>query len=158
MNFAKQLKVNKRVDDTILRSSKSDEIRLNKYISDSGVASRRQADEMVNFGRIKINGVVATTGMKVKPGDVVTFDGKEIKPLSKKVYIALNKPRGIISTTDTSKLGNLITFMNYPEKIFMIGRLDKDSSGLLLLTNDGDIVNKILRAENGHDKKYIVKE
>lgn len=130
--------------------------RLNKFISDCGVASRREADEMIQFGRVKVNGVTATLGMKITDNDVVTLDNQVITLLQKKVYLALNKPKGIVSTTDTSINGNMVTFMNLPYKIFPIGRLDKDTEGLILLTNDGDIVNKILRAENGHEKEYIV--
>ena len=131
-------------------------IRLNKYISESGVASRWEADRMIEVGRIKVNGKVAVVGTKIKADDVVTLDNKVITPKTTKIYLALNKPAGIVSTTDTAIDGNMTTFMDYKEKIFPIGRLDKDTTGLILLTNDGDIVNKILRVENGHDKEYIV--
>ncbi len=156
MIFAKQFKSNSKVDDFQIDHLENDSIRLNKYISDSGVASRREADKMIEVKRIKINDKIALVGTKVYPNDIVKLDGKVITPLKNRVYIALHKPVGIVSTTDTAISGNMITFMNYNEKIFPIGRLDKDSSGLILLTNDGDIVNKILRAENGHEKEYIV--
>ncbi|MBN3490334.1 pseudouridine synthase [Acholeplasma equirhinis] len=131
-------------------------MRLNKYISECGVASRREADRMIEVGRIKVNGIKAVVGMQIKSTDEVTLDGKLITLKTEKIYIALNKPEGIVSTTDTAIKDNMITFMNYKEKIFPIGRLDKETSGLILLTNDGDIVNKILRVENGHEKEYIV--
>lgn len=156
MNFAKQFKHQNKVDNFKLDHELSESIRLNKYISDSGVASRREADKMIEFKRIKVNDKIALVGTKIFPDDVVKLDNKIISPLTNRVYIALNKPVGIVSTTDTAISGNMITFMDYKEKIFPIGRLDKDSSGLILLTNDGNVVNKILRAENGHEKEYIV--
>lgn len=131
--------------------------RLNKYISESGVASRRAADRLIQEGKVLINGIIAEVGQPVKPGDVVTVDGVTISNTINRVYIALNKPVGITSTTDKEDPSNMIDYMNYPENIFPIGRLDKDSHGLILLTNDGDVVNKILREENGHDKEYVVK-
>ncbi len=131
--------------------------RLNKYISESGVASRRAADRLIQEGKVLINGVVAEVGQPVVKGDVVIVDGTPINNNINRVYIALNKPVGITSTTDLEDPSNMVDYMNYPESIFPIGRLDKDSHGLILLTNDGDVVNKILREENGHDKEYVVK-
>ncbi|WP_323610559.1 pseudouridine synthase [Erysipelothrix enhydrae] len=131
-------------------------LRLNKYISDSGYCSRRQADRFIAEGVVAIDGVTAIVGQKVAAGQRVTVEGNLVTIDEEKVYIALNKPRGITCTTDTAIEGNISDFMNYPKMIFPIGRLDKDSSGLILLTNDGDIVNKILREEYGHDKEYIV--
>lgn len=133
------------------------EIRLNKFISDSGYCSRREADRFIEEGRVTINKVVATLGDKVRPKDEVKVNGNLIENESVEyVYIALNKPVGITSTTDTSDKTNVVDFINYPTRIFHIGRLDKDSEGLLLLTNNGDIVNKILRAGNDHEKEYEV--
>lgn len=131
-------------------------IRINKYISESGKASRREADRLIEEGRVKINGITAQMGSKVADGDVVTLDGEVIQPKKRNVYLAFNKPRGIETTTDTTVRDNVISFINYPERIFPIGRLDKNSTGLLLLTDDGDIVNKILRAANHHEKEYLV--
>ncbi len=131
-------------------------IRINKYISESGKASRREADRLIEEGRVKINGITAQMGSKVADGDVVTLDGEVISPKKRNVYLAFNKPRGIETTTDTTVPDNVISFINYPERIFPIGRLDKNSTGLLLLTDDGDIVNKILRAANHHEKEYLV--
>lgn len=129
---------------------------LNKYISDSGFCSRREADVIIKAGRVSINGVVASSGNRVADGDSVLLDGKEIGAKPREVYIALNKPIGITCTTDKRVKGNIIDYMDYHERIFPIGRLDKPSEGLILLTNDGNIVNKILRATNNHEKEYIV--
>lgn len=139
-------------------SGNEDSISLNKYISDTGRCSRREADKAILDGRVRLNGVVARPGNRVFPGDTVLLDGKPIRPKDKpeSVYIALNKPVGITCTTDRSIRGNIIDHINYPKRIFPIGRLDKPSEGLILLTNDGDIVNKILRAGNRHDKEYLV--
>ncbi|GAA0125589.1 MULTISPECIES: 23S rRNA pseudouridine(2604) synthase RluF [Clostridium] len=130
--------------------------RLNKYISESGFCSRREADRLIEKGIVFINKQKAGIGTKVLPSDIVTVNGVTVKPKSKKVYIALNKPVGITCTTDTSIKGNIVDFINYPERIFHIGRLDKPSQGLIFLTNDGDIVNKILRSGNNHEKEYLV--
>jgi 23S rRNA pseudouridine2604 synthase len=131
---------------------------LNKFISDTGRCSRRQADELIDAGRVKLNGQVARKGNRVGIGDEVTIDGEKIGVTDKPqlVYIALNKPVGITCTTDQRVRDNIVKFVGYPERIFPIGRLDKPSEGLILLTNDGDIVNKILRARNAHEKEYIV--
>jgi len=129
---------------------------LNKYISETGFCSRREADEYIGQGRVTINDNVAIKGNRVQPGDVVEVDGEPIKKKDKTVYIAFNKPVGITCTTDMKDKTNIISFINYKSRIFPIGRLDKPSEGLIFLTNDGDIVNKILRAGNSHEKEYIV--
>lgn len=131
-------------------------MRINKFISKTGICSRREADEYIKAKRVTINGKIAELGSNVEAGDVVKLDGKQIGKKRKPVYIALNKPVGIISTTERHVKGNIIDFVDHKERIFPIGRLDKDSQGLILLTNDGDIVNKILRSENNHEKEYIV--
>ncbi|CAM3191104.1 23S rRNA pseudouridine(2604) synthase RluF [Filibacter tadaridae] len=131
-------------------------MRINKYLSEAGIVSRRGADKWIEDGRVKINGQLAKLGSKVEDGDEVYVDGKPIKTEQQLVYIALNKPVGITSTTERHIEGNVVDFVNHPLRIFHIGRLDKDSDGLLLLTNDGDIVNEILREEHGHEKEYIV--
>jgi 23S rRNA pseudouridine2604 synthase len=133
--------------------------RLNKYLSEAGYCSRRAADKLINEGRVTVNGFVPEMGTKVVHGDKVKVDGKTILNDSKKrTYIAFNKPIGIVCTTDTGvEKNNIIDYINYPIRIFPIGRLDKDSEGLILLTDDGDIVNKILRASNNHEKEYIVR-
>lgn len=133
-----------------------DSVSLNKYISDSGFCSRREADDYIAQGRASINGEPANKGNRVYPGDVVEIDGEPIKKKVKTVYIAFNKPEGITCTTDTKDKTNIVSYINYKQRIFPIGRLDKDSNGLIFLTNDGDIVNKILRAGNRHEKEYIV--
>lgn len=133
-----------------------DFMRINKYISETGICSRRKADEWIQSKRVTINGKAADLGSQVEEGDEVRIDGKPIGESKEHVYIALNKPVGITSTTERHIKGNIIDFVNHPERIFPIGRLDKDSDGLILLTNDGDIVNKVLRAENNHEKEYIV--
>lgn len=136
------------------------EKRLNKYISESGFCSRRGADKLIEANRVTINGKVPELGTKVQPGDVVKVDGKAIaasaKNKSDRIYIAYNKPIGITCTTENHVHGNIIDAIDHKERIFPIGRLDKPSEGLIFLTSDGDIVNKILRAENAHDKEYIV--
>jgi len=131
-------------------------ISLNKYISSTGICSRREADKWIEAERVKINDQIAKRGNRVNEGDLVTIDGKPLKSKPQLVYIALNKPPGITCTTDLKDKDNIIDFVNHPKRIFPIGRLDKPSSGLILLTNDGDIVNKILREENNHEKEYIV--
>ena len=133
--------------------------RINKYLSEVGFCSRREADRMLEQGRITINGAVPEMGTKVSDEDEIFADGVSIKKTEEKpVYIALNKPVGIVCTTDTKReRDNIIEFVNHPKRIFPIGRLDKPSEGLILLTNDGDIVNKILRSRNNHGKEYIVR-
>jgi 23S rRNA pseudouridine2604 synthase len=130
--------------------------RINKYLSEVGYCSRREADRLIEKSKVKINGKIASLGDQVNDSDTVTVEGRDIKAHNDFVYIALNKPVGITSTTDQKIKGNIIDFMKYPKRIFHIGRLDKDSEGLILMTNDGDIVNEILRAENAHEKEYIV--
>ena len=133
-------------------------MRINKFLSETGITSRRGADKFIEAGRVTINGQLAELGSKVGPRDEVQVDGKIIEqPQEEYVYIALNKPVGITSTTERHIEGNIVDFVNHPLRIFHVGRLDKDSEGLILLTNDGDIVNEILRAENEHEKEYIVK-
>ncbi len=129
---------------------------LNKYISQTGICSRREADKWIDSGKVKINGVVAKRGNRVGAEDTVTVDGKPLKNKPKQVYLALHKPPGITCTTDLKDRTNIIDFINYPQRVFPIGRLDKPSTGLILLTNDGDIVNDILRVENNHEKEYLV--
>ena len=133
-------------------------IRLNKYISQSGICSRREADRFIDEGKVFINGKRAGTGDKVAPGDTVKVNGRTIEPRDEDrlVLIALNKPVGIVSTTESSEKDNIVDYIGHPQRIFPIGRLDKDSQGLIFLTSNGDIVNKILRAGNNHEKEYIV--
>ena len=131
-------------------------MRLNKYISETGVCSRREADKWIEAGRVTLNGEPAALGTRVADGDVVRIDGESIGVKKKQIYIALNKPVGIICTTETDIEDNIIEHVRYPERIFPVGRLDRDSEGLILLTNDGDIVNEILRSENNHEKEYLV--
>lgn len=132
--------------------------RINKYLSEVGYCSRRAADKLIDQGRIKINGKVPEMGTKVSVNDEITVDGELVTDPNKKlVYIAFNKPVGIVCTTDSKvEKDNIIDYINYPSRIFPIGRLDKPSEGLIFLTNDGDIVNKILRARNHHEKEYLV--
>lgn len=132
--------------------------RLNKYISESGICSRREADRYIEQGNVFINGKRATIGDQVAPGDVVKVNGQLIEPREAEdlVFIALNKPVGIVSTTEDSERDNIVDFVNHSKRVFPIGRLDKDSQGLIFLTNHGDLVNKILRAGNDHEKEYLV--
>ena len=132
------------------------ETRLNKFISETGICSRREADRFIEQGRVKVNGVKAVMGTKVTAKDEIKISGKLLKEKEKPIYIAFHKPVGITCTTDKKDKDNVIDFIKHPKRIFPIGRLDKASEGLLLLTNDGDIVNKILRAGNHHEKEYIV--
>lgn len=129
---------------------------LNKYISSSGICSRREAERFINEGRVTINGKPTQLGNRVGKKDVVKLDGRLVQPKNKTIYIALNKPVGIVSTTDDRERNNIVKHINHPERLFPIGRLDKPSEGLIFLTNDGDIVNKILRAGNNHQKEYFV--
>ncbi|MDR1225660.1 MAG: 23S rRNA pseudouridine(2604) synthase RluF [Prevotellaceae bacterium] len=132
-------------------------IRINKYISETGLCSRREADTLVEQGRVTIDGRQAETGSKVLPGQVVKVNGRTVSNNAvQSAIIAYNKPVGIVSTTDPKEPDNIVHAINHPQRIFPIGRLDKDSQGLILLTNEGDIVNKILRAGNNHDKEYLV--
>ena len=133
-------------------------IRINKYLSEIGFCSRREADRLIEQGRIRINGVVSPMGQKVLGDEKIEVNGKQVTTSKiKNIYLAFNKPRGIVCTTDQKReKNNIIDFINYPSRVFPIGRLDKMSEGLIFLTNDGDIVNKILRAKNNHEKEYIV--
>ncbi|MEK3732721.1 MULTISPECIES: 23S rRNA pseudouridine(2604) synthase RluF [Paenibacillus] len=131
-------------------------MRINKFISETGFCSRREADKLVESGKVTINGVTAVLGSQAEEGDDVRINGQPLQAKKKHVYIALNKPVGITSTTEGHIKGNIVDFVGHKERIFPIGRLDKDSEGLILLTNDGDIVNKILRSEGRHEKEYIV--
>jgi len=139
-------------------NERTDGISLNKFISQTGRCSRREADALLRDGRVTLNGEVARPGNRATPSDDVRIDGQPIgvEDAADKVYLVLNKPAGIICTTERRIKGNIVDFVGYPERIFPIGRLDKPSTGLILMTNDGDIVNKILRAGNQHEKEYLV--
>ncbi|MMZ44496.1 Ribosomal large subunit pseudouridine synthase F [compost metagenome] len=132
-------------------------MRINKYISETGFCSRRETNRLIAAGRITINGIVCEAGAEVEPQDIVLIDG-EVIPYnsSEPVYLALNKPIGIVCTAAEQVAGNIISYVNYPSRIFAIGRLDKASEGLILLTNDGSIVNQMMRSEHGHEKEYVV--
>ena len=131
-------------------------MRLNKFISETGICSRREADAWIEAGRVSVNGAAAVLGTKVEEGDDVRVDGRTIGKAKEHVYIALNKPVGIICTTERDVRDNIVDFVGHKERIFPIGRLDRDSEGLILLTNHGDIVNQVLRSENDHEKEYVV--
>jgi 23S rRNA pseudouridine2604 synthase len=131
-------------------------MRLNKFISETGICSRREADAWISQGRVRINGQPAELGTQVGEGDRVEVDGKLVAQRNDTVYLALNKPVGITCTTERHVAGNIIDFIGHSQRIFPIGRLDKDSEGLILLTNNGDIVNELLRSENNHEKEYVV--
>jgi len=131
-------------------------MRLNKFLAETGACSRREADQWIDAGRVTVNGARAELGTQVSAGDEVRVDGQPLRAKPRRVYLALNKPVGIECTTDRDVPGNIVDFVGYPERIFPVGRLDKDSEGLILLTNDGDIVNTILRAEHEHEKEYVV--
>ncbi|WP_299839782.1 23S rRNA pseudouridine(2604) synthase RluF [uncultured Tenacibaculum sp.] len=134
----------------------NESINLNKFISSTGICSRREAEKLIVAGRVTINGKPTQLGNRVFEGDIVKIDGKPLKAKPKTIYIALNKPVGIVCTTDSKEKKNIVRFVGHPQRLFPIGRLDKPSEGLIFLTNDGDIVNKILRAGNNHEKEYIV--
>ena len=129
---------------------------LNKFIADSGYCSRREADRLIDEGRVRIDGRVGVLGDRIFPGMVVTVDGQPLSGQGEKVYILLNKPVGVVCTADPREPMNVVDYLNYPIRIFPVGRLDKDSEGLLLLTSDGEIVNRLLRAAGGHEKEYEV--
>ena len=131
-------------------------VRLNKAISDSGFCSRREADKLIEQGKVTVNGNSSVLGLKVTSSDIILIDGKPLKTPPSTVYMAFNKPRGITCTTELKIQDNIIDFIKFPQRIFPIGRLDKASEGLIFLTSDGNIVNKILRAGNNHEKEYIV--
>lgn len=134
----------------------TEQVRINKFISSTGICSRREADALIQQGRVTVNGKKSEMGTKVSSKDHIEIDGKPLRSKEKPVYIAFNKPVGITCTTELKVKDNIIDYINYPKRIFPIGRLDKPSEGLIFLTNDGDIVNKILRAGNNHEKEYIV--
>lgn len=131
-------------------------MRLNKYLGESGACSRREADQWIEAGRVTVNGTLAVLGTQVAEGDTVLLDGQPLPERPTRVYLALNKPVGIECTTDREVPGNIVDFVGHRERVFPIGRLDKDSEGLILLTNDGDVVNAVLRAEHEHEKEYVV--
>lgn len=133
------------------------EIRLNKYLSDAGVCSRREADRLAQEGRITVDGQPAAPGQKVMPGQAVAVDGRVVRPQKKKVILAMNKPVGVVCTTsDKDRAPNVVELIDYPDRVYPVGRLDKDSEGLILLTNDGALMDELLRSRNGHEKEYLV--
>ena len=140
-----------------MNNSNKESINLNKFISNTGICPRREAEKFIVAGRVSINGEKTKLGNRVFPGDKVRVDGKLLKEPPKTIYIAFNKPVGIVCTTDSKESKNIVKYINHPQRLFPIGRLDKPSEGLIFLTNDGDIVNKILRAGNSHEKEYLVK-
>ncbi len=139
-----------------MSSNNKNSISLNKFIGDAGICSRREADKLIDAKRVTINGAIAKKGNRVEDGDVVKLDGQLISEKESPIYLAFNKPKGITCTGDKDVDDNIIDFINFHKRIFYIGRLDKFSEGLIFLTNDGDIVNKILRAGNHHEKEYVV--
>lgn len=149
--FYKLLKEAKEVKKT-----NDDSISLNKFVSSTGLCSRRQADKWIEQGRVTINGEIAQLGNRVFPKDIIKVDGETVRKKKKAIYIAFNKPVGVVCTTEHSEPNNIVDYINHRERLFPIGRLDKPSQGLIFLTNDGDIVNKILRAGNSHEKEYLV--
>ena len=145
-------------DENIIQhyENSASKIRLNKFISETGFCSRREADKLIDQGKVTVNGKIPEMGTQVSKADYIEISGKPLKTKEELVYIAFNKPVGITCTTERKVKGNIIDFINFPKRIFPIGRLDKPSQGLIFLTNDGDIVNKILRSGNNHEKEYIV--
>lgn len=134
-----------------------EEIRLNKFLSDAGICSRREADRLIEAGKVMVDGKAAVMGMKITAGQSVICDGKAVEGKERPVLLVVNKPKGIVCTTsDKDRAVNIVEFLKYPVRVYPLGRLDKDSEGLLLMTNQGDIVNKILRGSNAHEKEYIV--
>lgn len=131
-------------------------MRLNRYLAEAGLFSRREADRMITEGHVAINGVIASLGTQVEDGDIVTYKGQAVRPVDEKFYIMVHKPKGIEVTMNRSTEDNIADFLNLDQRLFPVGRLDKDSEGLLLLTNDGDTANAILKAANGHEKEYLV--
>lgn len=147
----------KRKKEPLGELEKEKGIRLNKYLSDAGVCSRREGDRYIEAGKVKIDGETVTVGTRVYPGQIVTLDGKEVIREEEFILLAFYKPKGIVCTTTTMEPDNIIDYIQYEKRIYPIGRLDKDSEGLILLTNNGEVVNKILKAKNYHEKEYIVK-
>lgn len=143
--------------DHSFRTASREPVRLNKYMSDAGVCSRRQADRYVEEGRVTVDGQTAVMGQKVTPAQKICLDGKEILVNRKRIVLAVNKPQGIVCTTEKREKDNIVDFIGYPERIYPMGRLDKDSEGLILMTNDGELMDQILRARNYHEKEYIVR-
>ena len=134
----------------------SEKVRINKFLSDSGFCSRREADRMIEEKRITVDGTVATVGMHVSRGQDIRADGRRLSCNTETVIIAVNKPKGIVCTTESSERNNIVDLIGFPERIYPVGRLDKDSEGLILMTNNGDIVNRMMRSRYGHEKEYIV--
>lgn len=134
-----------------------EEIRLNKYLSDAGVCSRREADRMIEAGKVLVDGEIAVMGMKIRPDQRIIYAGKAVGGHKKPVLLAVYKPRGIVCTTAKFDKDNIVDYISYPQRIYPVGRLDKDSEGLILMTNQGDLVNKILRGSNNHEKEYMVR-
>ena len=132
------------------------EIRLNKYLSDCGICSRREADRLIEAGRITVDGRTARTGQKILPGQDIKLDENPVEKKNREILLAFYKPRGIVCTEEKREKNNIIDYLNYPCRVFTVGRLDKDSEGLLLLTNLGEIANQIMRGRNGHEKEYLV--
>ena len=148
--------LNSQIERQFQERSKREALRLNKFLSEAGVCSRREADRLIEAGRVTVDGKKAEAGMKIKPGQEVRVDQKLVKPEEEMIVLAVNKPRGIVCTEEKREPDNIIRFLNYPTRITYAGRLDKDSEGLLLMTNNGDIINKMMRAGNYHEKEYLV--
>ena len=147
----------KRSKDMTSEYNQNEPVRLNKYLSDAGVCSRREADRLIEAGKVTVDGVVAVMGQKVIQGQKILCNGKNVVREKEFILLALNKPVGIECTSDRKNPDNIIDFINYPKRVYTIGRLDKNSEGLILLTNNGDIVNKISKSVNCHEKEYIVR-
>lgn len=148
--------LNSQIERQFQERSKREALRLNKFLSEAGVCSRREADRLIEAGRVTVDGKKAGTGLKITPGQEVRVDQKLVKPEEEMIVLAVNKPRGIVCTEEKREPDNIIRFLNYPTRITYAGRLDKDSEGLLLMTNNGDIINKMMRAGNYHEKEYLV--
>ena len=148
--------LNSQIERQFQERSKREALRLNKFLSEAGVCSRLEADRLIEAGRVTVDGKKAETGMKITPGQEVRVDQKLVKPEEEMIVLAVNKPRGIVCTEEKREPDNIIRFLNYPTRITYAGRLDKDSEGLLLMTNNGDIINKMMRAGNYHEKEYLV--
>jgi 23S rRNA pseudouridine2604 synthase len=148
------LQLSNRIKEEFLQ--KSEPVRLNKYLSEAGVCSRREADRLIETGRVTVDGQRAQTGMRIVPGQVVKVGNKVVSKQDEMIVLAVNKPRGIVCTEERRERDSIVRFLNYPVRVTYIGRLDKDSHGLLLMTNNGDIINKMMRAANKHEKEYKV--
>ena len=155
-NDSKRNNLKKNATDFKEKISNGEPMRLNKFLSDAGVCSRRQADRYVEQGRILVDGEPAQTGQKVHAGQDIRVDGKRVSVSRKQIVLAVNKPKGIVCTTEKREKDNIVDFIGYPERIYPVGRLDKDSEGLILMTNDGELMNEILKARNYHEKEYEV--